>query len=92
MLAGGASVGRSEKTNALRDEAFKNRYLAGSVIDIGCGSDLVVPHATPFDLAHGDAQFIVDFYPAESFDCVHSSHCLEHMKDVPLRFRIGGLL
>lgn len=70
------------KTNKIRGEEFTRTYFSGSVIDIGCGPDLVVPHATPFDLAQGNAQFILDYLPSESFDCVHSSHCLEHMSDV----------
>ena len=70
------------KTNRLRSEEFKCRYFSGRVIDIGCGPDLVVPHAVPFDLAQGDAQRILDYFAPQSFDCVHSSHCLEHMRDV----------
>lgn len=70
------------KTNRLRSEAFRRKYFAGRVIDIGCGADLVVPHAVPFDLDHGDAQAILDYFEPESFDCVHSSHCLEHMREV----------
>jgi SAM-dependent methyltransferase len=72
----------ARKTNELRTEEFKQQYFAGRVIDIGCGPDLIVPHAVPFDLDHGDAQTILDFFEPESFDCVHSSHCLEHMRDV----------
>jgi SAM-dependent methyltransferase len=74
----------AKKTNSLRGEEFKRRYLAGRVIDIGCGNDLVVPHAVPFDLAQGDAQCALDYFDTESFDCVHSSHCLEHMKNVKI--------
>jgi SAM-dependent methyltransferase len=70
------------KTNKIRTEEFKRTYFSGRVIDIGCGPDLVVPHAVPFDLEHGDAQRVLDYFPAETFDCVHSSHCLEHMRDV----------
>lgn len=66
----------------MRTEEFKKKYFAGRVIDIGCGPDLVVSHAVPFDLTHGDAQTILDYFEPESFDCVHSSHCLEHMRDV----------
>jgi SAM-dependent methyltransferase len=73
----------SRKTNALRGSAFRDLYLSRSVIDIGCGPDLVVPHAVPFDLADGDANRILDYHKPDSFDCVHSSHCLEHMRDVP---------
>jgi SAM-dependent methyltransferase len=75
------------KTNRIRGEDFKRRYLSGRVIDIGCGTDLVVPHAIPFDRPQGDAQWILDYFKPESFDCVHSSHCLEHMKDVGIAIR-----
>ena len=72
----------SAKTNRLRSAEFHRTYFSGRVIDIGCGPDLVVPHAVPFDVEHGDAQWIRNYFEAESFDCVHSSHCLEHMRDV----------
>jgi SAM-dependent methyltransferase len=70
------------KTNRIRSAEFKRSYFAGTVIDIGCGPDLVCDGATPFDLMHGDAQRIAEHFAAESFDTVHSSHCLEHMRDV----------
>lgn len=67
------------KTNRVRASNFATQYLSGTVLDIGCGKDVVCPHAQPFDLAHGDAQHITDYLPAESYDTVYSSHCLEHM-------------
>jgi SAM-dependent methyltransferase len=67
------------KTNRLRDETFKAKYFSGHVLDIGCGTDPVVPAAMPFDLEQGDANRILDYLAPDSFDCVHSSHCLEHM-------------
>lgn len=70
------------KTNKVRTDAFKRVVFTGRVIDIGCGPDPVVPHAVPFDVQQGDAQHILNYLPAETFDCVHSSHCLEHMNDV----------
>ncbi len=73
----------ARKTMRVRSPAFIRTMFAGRVIDIGCGGDLVVPHAEPFDLAQGDAQHIGRHHPPESFDTVHSSHCLEHMRDVP---------
>jgi SAM-dependent methyltransferase len=73
----------SKKTRLLRGAAFTGLYLRGRVIDIGCGRDLVVPHAEPFDLEHGDAQEIAAVRENTAYDCVHSSHCLEHMRDVP---------
>jgi len=45
-----ASMNEATKTNRIRGEEFKLRYLSGRVIDIGCGKDLVVPGAIPFDL------------------------------------------
>lgn len=71
----------ASKTNRVRDEAFLSKYFAGSVLDIGSGPDPVVPHAQPFDREHGDANNIVRYLGGASFDCVHSSHCLEHMND-----------
>jgi len=72
----------ASKTNRIRGAEFTQRYFAGkTVVDIGCGNDVVVPWATPFDLADGDANLIADYLPVQSFDVVHSSHCLEHMRD-----------
>lgn len=75
------------KTNRARGPDFAARYFSGRVLDIGCGDDPVVPHAVPFDRPQGDANSILDYLPRESFDCVHSSHALEHMRDVPKTFR-----
>jgi SAM-dependent methyltransferase len=71
----------ASKTNRARDDAFRAAYFAGSVLDIGSGTDPVVPHARPFDREHGDANHITRYLAGEAFDCVHSSHCLEHMAD-----------
>ena len=54
--------------------------LRGRVLDIGAGADPVTPDAIAFDLAQGDANRITTF-EAGSFDCVYSSHCLEHMHE-----------
>ncbi len=45
----------ASKTRAVRGKDFDETYLRGRVIDIGCGPDLIVAHAEPFDLGHGDA-------------------------------------
>lgn len=71
----------AQKTHKARSEEFYRTVMAGQVLDIGCGDDLCVAHATPFDKEHGDANRILDYFPPDSFDCVHSSHCLEHMYD-----------
>jgi SAM-dependent methyltransferase len=55
--------------------------MSGTVLDIGCGDDLCVRHAVAFDQQHGDANHVQEHFQPETFDCVHSSHCLEHMQD-----------
>ena len=72
-------VSEASKTNSLRPPSFFTTYLSGRVLDIGAGNDPVVPHAEIFDQSHGDANHILDYLEQEQFDCVHSSHCLEHM-------------
>jgi SAM-dependent methyltransferase len=74
-------MNEASKTRAVRDSDFYSRYMSDSVLDIGCGPDLVVPHATPFDQEDGDANEILNYFKPGSFSCVHSSHCLEHMRN-----------
>ncbi len=74
-------MNEASKTRAVRNSDFYSRYMSDSVLDIGCGPDLVVPHATPFDQEDGDANEILSYLQPESFFCVHSSHCLEHMRN-----------
>lgn len=74
-------MNEASKTNLVRGPGFAGKYLAGRVIDIGSGGDLVVPWAEPFDKPHGDAAHISAVRQQGSYDCVHSSHCLEHMVD-----------
>jgi predicted SAM-dependent methyltransferase len=74
----------ASKTNLVRDAGFASSYLQGSVLDIGAGSDPVCPGAVVFDQQDGDANDIERYFAFQSFDTVHSSHCLEHMDD-PIR-------
>ena len=67
------------KTNRIRSKEFFTKYLSGKVIDIGAGDDLVIPTAERFDIEDGDANYITQYRKTESYDAVHSSHCLEHM-------------
>ena len=73
----------------LHDGRFISRYFVGDGIDIGCGSDPVslygeffplMKSLKPWDLPDGDAQ-ILEGVADNSFDFVHSSHCLEHMRN-----------
>lgn len=62
-------------------------FLRGDVLDVGSGSDpLKLPppsNVTPWDWEDGDAQYLKGVKD-ESFDAVHSSHCLEHCHDVAI--------
>lgn len=73
----------------LHDIRYANTYFRGNGIDIGCGDDpLSKYHAhfplmtslKPWDLPDGDAQLMASV-PDNAYDFVHSSHCLEHLRD-----------
>jgi SAM-dependent methyltransferase len=59
---------------------LERSVLRGEGIDIGCGTDPVLPEVVPFDLAQGDANEILR-HVDRTFDFVYASHCLEHMRD-----------
>jgi len=72
------------------DGAFIGRYFVGRGIDIGSGVDPLSAHRSAFpritevvdwDIPDGDAQYMPGVEDA-AFDFVHSSHCLEDMRDV----------
>jgi SAM-dependent methyltransferase len=71
----------ASKTNLIRGGDFVERFLKGRVLDIGAGKDPVCAWAESFDQQHGDANEIDHYYQPNSFDAVHSSHCLEHMRN-----------
>ncbi len=71
------------------DRRFSTRWIKGSGIDIGCGTDSLAALASffplmtslrPWDLPDGDAMLMHGVDDA-SVDFVHSSHCLEHLVD-----------
>lgn len=72
------------------DTRIKNndfgKYLLGNGIDIGSGCDpLKIPMGTvrTWDLENGDTDArYMEGIPDNTFDFVHSSHCLEHLTDV----------
>jgi SAM-dependent methyltransferase len=72
------------------DGAFHSRYFVGEGIDIGgkpdplhqyCGFFARMNRVRVWDLADGDAQMMAGVADG-AYDFVHSSHCLEHMRDV----------
>ena len=73
----------------LKDSRYATRYLRGDGIDIGSGGDSLGQYYEFFplmtsirswDLEDGDAQYM-NSVSENTFDFVHSSHCLEHMFD-----------
>ena len=68
---------------------FINKYFVGDGLDIGGKPDPLVLYREVFsrmrsvrtwDLEDGDAQHLADV-PDAAYDFVHSSHCLEHLRD-----------
>lgn len=73
----------------IHDTRFASRYFVGQGIDIGAGTDPISLYFEQFplmgdmrlwDVGDGDAQFMAGVAD-ETFDFVHSSHCLEHLHD-----------
>jgi len=61
-------------------------YCNGSVVDIGCGDDIIVSHALGVDVRQtSKSKFVTDKFKTlstvlnQKFDTVFSSHCLEHI-------------
>ena len=74
------------------DGNFISKYFVGAGLDIGCGPDSVgqyknafplIQTVMPWDMPQGDAMYL-ETLSANSFNFVHSSHCLEHMVDVTI--------
>lgn len=68
---------------------FLSRYFVGRGLDVGCGDDPLSRYQSLFPLVtelvdhdwpQGDAQELA-LYGAGTFDFLHSSHCLEHVRD-----------
>ncbi len=73
----------------IKDSRYATRYLVGDGIDIGAGTDPIVHYQEFFplmtscrvwDMPDGDAE-LMDGVDDNCFDFVHSSHCLEHMRN-----------
>ncbi len=74
----------------IKDSRYATRYLIGDGIDIGAGPDSIAQYHEFFplmrscrawDMPDGDAE-LMETIADNMFDFVHSSHCLEHMRDV----------
>lgn len=79
----------------LHDVRYVNTYFRGNGIDIGAGSDCLGKYKQQFplitdvrswDLQDGDAQYMKSV-DDDTYDFVHSSHCLEHLIDPIVSFR-----
>lgn len=79
----------ASKAMARRSVEEYGRFFRGKGIDIGSGPDSIEKWAGKFtgmesvrswDLKDGDAQYLATV-PDDSYDFVHSSHCLEHMRE-----------
>ena len=73
----------------MADSNFMNRYFSGNGIDIGGAPDPLFLYSELFpkisevrtwDLGDGDATFM-EGVENDTYDFVHSSHCLEHLKN-----------
>lgn len=73
----------------LSNPNFIINYFRGNGLDVGAGSDSLANYIYLFpaidsirswDIADGDAEKL-DTIAENSFDFVHSSHCLEHLKN-----------
>jgi SAM-dependent methyltransferase len=73
----------------LHSPGFATHYFVGEGIDVGSGSDPLtrvapffplIKSVVTFDTPDGDAQ-LLGKHPDNRFDFLHSSHCLEHLRD-----------
>jgi SAM-dependent methyltransferase len=73
----------------IRDSRYATRYIVGDGIDIGAGPDSIAQYYELFplmkscrtwDMPDGDAE-LMGSIKDNTFDFVHSSHCLEHMRN-----------
>jgi SAM-dependent methyltransferase len=56
--------------------------FVGNGIDVGSGDDpMPISGVRTFDLSNGNANFLSRYFPQNAFDWLHSSQCLEHMRD-----------
>lgn len=81
-------MAETKKAHQRREsQGWFKKYIKGDVIDIGVGridtydgADIVTPDAVAHDKDICDAT-TMEVYADNTFDCVHSSHVLEHIND-----------
>lgn len=71
------------RTQEEKDGMFPwSTILKGKALDIGCGPDLLkIPGCEGWDLRDGDCNDMRPYFPSDTFDLLHASHVLEHMRD-----------
>lgn len=72
-----ATKARARRTR----EDFFAKYCQGRGLDVGYGGDLLAENCKGYDMEHGDANYLKGI-ANESFDFVHTSHVIEHMRDL----------
>ena len=76
-----SSKAMERRFNSEKRQLFSDIFK-GKGIDIGAGNDLInVPDVRGFDMEDGDANHLDQYFADESFDFIHASQCLEHMRD-----------
>jgi SAM-dependent methyltransferase len=80
------SAESTKAANRRRGTWLYNKVFTGKGIDIGCGLDLLkkedfpnITEVQPFDLEHGDANKIDEYFPENTFNFVAGSQVLEHL-------------
>ncbi len=77
-------LGGASKALTRRGEKVNNTIFKGKGLDIGAGHDGIKKHGFDvyeWDLEDGDAQLLTTVQN-DYYDFVHSSHCLEHMRNI----------
>ncbi len=82
-------MNETAKSKPCRDRHKDWRLFHGKGIDVGCGPDPLTVDGSEilrWDLSDGDAMYLATIRD-ETLDFVYSSHCLEHLRNVPLALR-----
>jgi len=76
-----SSKAMNRRFSSEKQTLFK-KIFQGEGIDIGAGDDLIkVDGVIGFDMEDGDANHLDHYFLENTFDYIHASQCLEHMRD-----------